>query len=153
ADPDRSGGGDAARLGDRRPRRRDGRKLRADGARRGRRPGGRDHSRRDEPAEHDADPCEPALLPQRLRAPAPTRTRRTADTRPGRRDHGRRVRDASRRGRGARLMPAQWIIELTVLVLAAFLGVEVISKVPTLLHTPLMSGTNAIHGIVLVGAM
>jgi proton-translocating NAD(P)+ transhydrogenase subunit alpha len=50
-------------------------------------------------------------------------------------------------------MPAQWIIELTVLVLAAFLGVEVISKVPTLLHTPLMSGTNAIHGIVLVGAI
>jgi NAD(P) transhydrogenase subunit alpha len=47
----------------------------------------------------------------------------------------------------------QWIIELTVLILAAFLGFEVISKVPTLLHTPLMSGTNAIHGIVLVGAM
>jgi NAD(P) transhydrogenase subunit alpha len=40
-----------------------------------------------------------------------------------------------------------------VLVLAVFLGFEVISKVPTLLHTPLMSGTNAIHGIVLVGAI
>jgi NAD(P) transhydrogenase subunit alpha len=40
-----------------------------------------------------------------------------------------------------------------VLVLAAFLGFEVISKVPTLLHTPLMSGTNAIHGIVIVGAI
>jgi NAD(P) transhydrogenase subunit alpha len=46
-----------------------------------------------------------------------------------------------------------FIIELTVLILAAFLGVEVISKVPTLLHTPLMSGTNAIHGIVIVGAI
>jgi NAD(P) transhydrogenase subunit alpha len=46
-----------------------------------------------------------------------------------------------------------FIIELTVLILAAFLGVEVISKVPTLLHTPLMSGTNAIHGIVVVGAI
>jgi NAD(P) transhydrogenase subunit alpha len=46
-----------------------------------------------------------------------------------------------------------FIIELTVLILAAFLGVEVISKVPTLLHTPLMSGTNAIHGIVIVGAV
>jgi NAD(P) transhydrogenase subunit alpha len=46
-----------------------------------------------------------------------------------------------------------FLIELTVLILAAFLGVEVISKVPTLLHTPLMSGTNAIHGIVLVGAI
>jgi NAD(P) transhydrogenase subunit alpha len=45
------------------------------------------------------------------------------------------------------------VIELTILVLAIFLGVEVISKVPTLLHTPLMSGTNAIHGIVIVGAM
>ena len=45
------------------------------------------------------------------------------------------------------------VIELTILVLAAFLGFEVISKVPTMLHTPLMSGTNAIHGIVIVGAM
>ena len=46
-----------------------------------------------------------------------------------------------------------FLIELTVLILAAFLGVEVVSKVPTLLHTPLMSGTNAIHGIVIVGAI
>jgi H+-translocating NAD(P) transhydrogenase subunit alpha len=43
--------------------------------------------------------------------------------------------------------------ELTILVLSIFLGIEVISKVPTMLHTPLMSGTNAIHGIVLVGAI
>ena len=50
-------------------------------------------------------------------------------------------------------MTSRFIIELTVLVLAIFLGFEVISKVPTLLHTPLMSGTNAIHGIVLVGAI
>ena len=47
----------------------------------------------------------------------------------------------------------QLMFEVTILVLAIFLGFEVISKVPTLLHTPLMSGTNAIHGIVLVGAM
>ncbi|HXY84634.1 MAG TPA: NAD(P) transhydrogenase subunit alpha [Gaiellaceae bacterium] len=47
----------------------------------------------------------------------------------------------------------QFITELTVLVLAVFIGFEVISKVPTMLHTPLMSGTNAIHGIVLVGAI
>ena len=45
------------------------------------------------------------------------------------------------------------VVELTVLVLAIFLGFEVIAKVPTMLHTPLMSGTNAIHGIVIVGAM
>jgi NAD(P) transhydrogenase subunit alpha len=48
---------------------------------------------------------------------------------------------------------AQLIHELTVLALAVFVGFEVISKVPTMLHTPLMSGTNAIHGIVIVGAM
>ena len=45
------------------------------------------------------------------------------------------------------------VIEVTILVLAVFLGFEVISKVPTMLHTPLMSGTNAIHGIVIVGAI
>ena len=45
------------------------------------------------------------------------------------------------------------VVELTILVLAIFLGFEVISKVPTMLHTPLMSGTNAIHGIILIGAM
>jgi len=48
---------------------------------------------------------------------------------------------------------ATLVVEVTVLVLAVFLGFEVISKVPTMLHTPLMSGTNAIHGIVIVGAM
>ncbi len=42
---------------------------------------------------------------------------------------------------------------VTVFVLAAFVGFEVISKVPSILHTPLMSGTNAVHGVVLVGAM
>jgi H+-translocating NAD(P) transhydrogenase subunit alpha len=47
----------------------------------------------------------------------------------------------------------QLVAELTIFALAIFVGFEVISKVPTMLHTPLMSGTNAIHGIVLVGAM
>jgi NAD(P) transhydrogenase subunit alpha len=42
---------------------------------------------------------------------------------------------------------------VTVFVLAAFVGNEVISKVPSVLHTPLMSGSNAIHGIILVGTM
>jgi NAD(P) transhydrogenase subunit alpha len=45
------------------------------------------------------------------------------------------------------------LTELTVFILAVFVGIEVISKVPTMLHTPLMSATNAIHGIVLVGAI
>jgi NAD(P) transhydrogenase subunit alpha len=42
---------------------------------------------------------------------------------------------------------------LTVFVLAAFVGNEVISRVPSILHTPLMSGSNAIHGIILVGTI
>jgi NAD(P) transhydrogenase subunit alpha len=45
------------------------------------------------------------------------------------------------------------ITEIAILVLAAFVGFEVISKVPNTLHTPLMSGTNAIHGIVLLGGL
>jgi H+-translocating NAD(P) transhydrogenase subunit alpha len=42
---------------------------------------------------------------------------------------------------------------LVILVLAAFVGYEVVSKVPTMLHTPLMSGANAVHGVIVVGAM
>jgi H+-translocating NAD(P) transhydrogenase subunit alpha len=42
---------------------------------------------------------------------------------------------------------------LTIFVLSIFVGFEVVSKVSTVLHTPLMSGANAIHGIVLVGAI
>ena len=83
------------------------------------------------------------------RAPAPRSGRRssrsTSTTRspPGLRDP---------EGGGGVTEPS-FLIELTILVLAIFLGFEVISKVPTLLHTPLMSGTNAIHGIVIVGAI
>ncbi|MDJ0787482.1 MAG: NAD(P) transhydrogenase subunit alpha [Myxococcota bacterium] len=44
-------------------------------------------------------------------------------------------------------------VALTILVLSLFVGVEVISKVPPLLHTPLMSGSNAISGITIVGAL
>jgi H+-translocating NAD(P) transhydrogenase subunit alpha len=42
---------------------------------------------------------------------------------------------------------------LFILVLAAVVGYEVVSKVPTMLHTPLMSGANAVHGVIVVGAM
>ncbi len=45
------------------------------------------------------------------------------------------------------------IVLLTVFVLSVFVGVEVISKVSSTLHTPLMSGANAIHGIILLGAI
>ena len=60
------------------------------------------------------------------------------------------MRDPARGGSGIDLL---LVAELTVFALAVFLGFELISKVPTMLHTPLMSGTNAIHGIVLIGAM
>ena len=42
---------------------------------------------------------------------------------------------------------------LFILVLASFVGYEIVSKVPTMLHTPLMSGANAVHGVIVVGAM
>lgn len=42
---------------------------------------------------------------------------------------------------------------LTIVVLSVFLGVEVIGRVPSVLHTPLMSGANAIHGVVIIGAI
>jgi H+-translocating NAD(P) transhydrogenase subunit alpha len=45
------------------------------------------------------------------------------------------------------------LTEIAILVLAGFVGFEVISKVPNTLHTPLMSGTNAIHGIVVLGGL
>jgi NAD(P) transhydrogenase subunit alpha len=45
------------------------------------------------------------------------------------------------------------VTDIAILVLAAFVGFEVISKVPNTLHTPLMSGTNAIHGIVVLGGL
>ncbi len=51
------------------------------------------------------------------------------------------------------MLEAPAIAALTILVLALFVGIEVISKVPPLLHTPLMSGSNAISGITIVGAI
>jgi H+-translocating NAD(P) transhydrogenase subunit alpha len=50
-------------------------------------------------------------------------------------------------------MSAELLSALTIFALAVLVGFEVISKVPATLHTPLMSGANSIHGIVLVGAM
>jgi H+-translocating NAD(P) transhydrogenase subunit alpha len=50
-------------------------------------------------------------------------------------------------------MSEELVAALTIFILAVLVGFEVISKVPATLHTPLMSGANAIHGIVLVGSM
>ncbi|GAA4825978.1 NAD(P) transhydrogenase subunit alpha [Algivirga pacifica] len=51
------------------------------------------------------------------------------------------------------LFLAQYLPIITILVLASFLGMEIIGKVPTVLHTPLMSGANAISGVVVIGAI
>ena len=50
-------------------------------------------------------------------------------------------------------MNAELVLAAYVLVLAVFVGFEVVAKVPSTLHTPLMSGANAIHGIIIIGAM
>jgi NAD(P) transhydrogenase subunit alpha len=60
---------------------------------------------------------------------------------------------ARRRYREARLMDQDVLLGAYIFLLAIFLGVELIGRVPATLHTPLMSGTNAIHGIVLLGGM
>src|SRR6185369_17843421 len=56
------------------------------------------------------------------------------------------------RGGGGSVMSEQ-VVWLTIFVLSIFVGIEVISKVSSTLHTPLMSGANAIHGIILLGAI
>src|SRR6195952_4307882 len=63
-----------------------------------------------------------------------------------------RGRQTSRGGRGM-ILASTLTTNLAILVLAGFIGFVVISKVPNTLHTPLMSGTNAIHGIVLLGGI
>src|SRR5581483_3143847 len=133
---------------------RDRRKLRADQAGRDGRRERRDDRRPDEPAERDGVRREPAVRAQRAGAARPPRARGRARARLGGRDHRRRLRNQE--GDGVTVLAnvsGGFLLQLTVLILAAFLGVQVISKVPTLLHTPLMSGTNAIHGVVLVGAI
>ena len=54
---------------------------------------------------------------------------------------------------GIMKLVVEFFSPIYILMLAAFLGYEIISRVPVILHTPLMSGTNFVHGIVLVGAM
>jgi H+-translocating NAD(P) transhydrogenase subunit alpha len=51
------------------------------------------------------------------------------------------------------IMFHQYYHLVTVVILSIFLGIEVISRVPSVLHTPLMSGANAIHGVVIIGAI
>jgi len=59
----------------------------------------------------------------------------------------------TRRWREMSTMPWLLFTDLTIFVLSLLVGIEVIGKVPATLHTPLMSGSNAIHGVVVVGVM
>ena len=148
-----------AGLGGGGPGRRDGRQLRAHRAGADRGEGGRDDRRPARPGLDDARPrLEPLRAQRDLAARADGQGGRADARLRGRRDRGGlhhpRRRDRARgreEGDGGGLMDL--ITELTILVLAGFVGLEVISKVPNTLHTPLMSATNAIHGIVLLGGL
>ena len=156
--------GDEGGIGDHRPRGRGRRQLRAHRAG----PDGRPSPGQDrlaaEPARDDGRARLAAVRPQRARAAGTADRRgRHADARLRRRDRQRRLRGARRRDRqrrrprrrrGRRVILASVLTtNLAILVLAGFIGFVVISKVPNTLHTPLMSGTNAIHGIVLLGGL
>ena len=133
---------------------------------RGRRGRHRPARRHEGRAEHHAGRRLPALREERHQPAAAHDQGRRRRPRPRRRGRGGRLPDARRRGsaradrraarrrpdcRGERLMDG--IALLAIFVLAVFVGFEVVSKVSTTLHTPLMSGANAIHGIILVGAI
>src|ERR687896_348819 len=66
--------------------------------------------------------------------------------------HWRRPRPAPP-GKASPASMQELLAQLAIFIVAAFLGWELISRVPNLLHTPLMSATNAIHGVILVGGM
>ena len=108
-----------------------------------------------------ADHRQRPLRPQRHQPARPAAARRRGAARLRRRHRGRHLRHRGRRGpprpdpRPPRRRPDVTggpLDILVIFVLAAFVGFEVISKVPSILHTPLMSGSNAIHGIILVGS-
>src|SRR5690606_32678714 len=112
-------------------------------------------------AESASRPCQPPLRGQSREPAVADDLRRQGDAGLRRRDRRRRMRHPRRHrparggarsvGRGELMDPS--IALLTIFVLAVFTGYEVVSKVSSTLHTPLMSGANAIHGIILVGAV
>src|SRR6516164_162926 len=89
----------------------------------------------------------------RRRDRQPRRQERRGGGGAGRGRRRRRPQRNPRRRVSQVILASTLTTNLTILVLAGFVGFAVISKVPNTLHTPLMSGTNAIHGIVLVGAL
>ena len=165
-------GRDEARLGHRRHGRVGARRQRraVEGRRDDRdRQRGHDH-RAGQPAGHDAGGSLGLLRPEHLGAAPPLRQGRRDDLRlrggdhcgdrhhprrpgrPGGHEEAARARGACRARRRCHVSP-ELLNSLAIFVLAILVGFEVISKVPATLHTPLMSGANSIHGIVLVGAM
>ena len=142
-----------------------GGQLRAVGAGRERDPPRREDPRAAERPEHDGRARLAAVRAQHPGAAGADDLRRGGDQPrlrgrgDRRRLHHPRRRNCPRRrqGHGRRRdrggAGLSTITEIAILVLAAFVGFEVISKVPNTLHTPLMSGTNAIHGIVLLGGL
>src|SRR5262249_25676144 len=99
-------------------------------------------------AEYRGVPRQPDVRPQHLRAAQAPREGRRSPARPDGRNHRRHADDPRRTS--PQIMN---LLELYVFMLAAFVGFMVISRVPPLLHTPLMAATNAISGISLVGSM
>ena len=115
----------------------------------------RDHLLAAEPAGHHARACLGAVFEEHLgvaRADARRREAGPGLLRPGARRflrHPSCVTSATERTS----MYTELLANIAILVLSGFVGFAVISKVPNTLHTPLMSGTNAIHGIVVLGAL
>ena len=181
ADHRRRGARHAARLGDRRPRRRERRQLRADAGGgdggRGRRQGDRPA----QPGQRDAGSRPRSSTPRTSRTCSACWSPRRASSNVDFEDdivaaacitHGGEIRNERAAQVNAQIVaviaghssPRRFarerkgcamslMTEITIFVLAAFVGFEVISKVPTTLHTPLMSQTNAIHGIVMLGGL
>ena len=164
---DRDGRADEPRLGRGRPGGRDRRQRRGLGRRRGRpdrqRPGlGR--AQRAQPdarpgvaplrAEHrqPGDPDDRRGRRGRRRRSHPTPTTRSSPVRASPATARSSTNPPGRRWREKPLM-SEPIIWLTIFILSVFVGIEVISKVSSTLHTPLMSGANAIHGVILLGAI
>src|SRR5690606_38904380 len=140
----------------------DRRQLRADARRGDGRRRRREDRRAGQPAgqpgparERDVRPQPPELHhpgPERRRARHRLGGRGVRGLGTGSRRRNRARADLEGHRRGARLM-IDGFIALYIFMLAAFTGYEVIARVPVILHTPLMSGSNFVHGIVLVGAM
>src|SRR2546422_11671210 len=128
------------------------RQLRAHASRRDGAPGGGHGAGAAQPPRHGAAPRQPDVQSQPADPATAPREGWCARRRSRGRDHGRNGRDPPG-GDSEPLMSGISFIELYVFVLAAFVGYQVISRVPPLLHTPLMSATNAISGISLVGSL